>query len=153
MDEQTGLTSFQFTEDMKGFVSLEQTDFDVGYAKGKSSGTHFMFHLTIRSSDLDTFLSSPQHEAEAIGYIDAPCFGGRRPVEMGTFNLLVQTADRDARQMRYRLFFRDGSGQPLTMTGYKAVQGDTGPHVWRDTTTLFVNVFRGHVAAPRGRRR
>ena len=49
------------------------------------------------------------------------------------------------KHMLYRLFFRDGSGHPLTLTGYKLVKNDAGFDVWSDTTTLFTRVLRGHV--------
>jgi hypothetical protein len=47
--------------------------------------------------------------------------------------------------MLYRLFLRDGVGHPLTLTGFKLVKDDAGFDVWRDTTTLFTRVLRGHV--------
>jgi cholesterol oxidase len=50
--------------------------------------------------------------------------------------------------MLYRLWFRDGVGHPLTLTGFKLVP-TTGFDVWKDTTTLFTHVLRG----PRGGRR
>src|SRR5690242_11789460 len=112
MDAKSKPTSFQFTEDMKGFVTLGQTSFQDGYDRGKGSGTSLMFHLTIQSDDLDRFLGPPEHQAQTIGYVDSPSFGGKRPVEKGTFNLLVHAADRNRREMRYRLFFRDAGGQP-----------------------------------------
>jgi cholesterol oxidase len=49
--------------------------------------------------------------------------------------------------MLYRLFFQDGSGQPLTLSGFKDVKDDPGFDLWRDTTTLFVRILRGHVGA------
>ena len=49
--------------------------------------------------------------------------------------------------MLYRLWFRDGAGHPLTMSGFKLVKDDAGFDVWRDTTTLFTRVVRGHVEA------
>ena len=48
--------------------------------------------------------------------------------------------------MLYRLWFRDGVGHPLTMTGFKLVKDDAGFDVWKDTTTLFTRVLQGHVA-------
>src|SRR2546427_8013736 len=147
MDAKTKLTSFQFTEDMKGFVTLVKPNSQDGYDQGKSSGTSLMFHLTIRSDALDGFLNSPEHQAETIGYVDAPCYGGKRVVKKGTFNLFVHAADRNRREMRYRLFFRDGARQPLTLSGFKNVQDDVGPDIWKDTTTLFVNVFGGAIEA------
>jgi cholesterol oxidase len=47
--------------------------------------------------------------------------------------------------MLYRLFFRDGAGHPLTLSGYKLIEDNAGFDVWRDTTTLFTRVLRGHV--------
>src|SRR5262249_956825 len=49
------------------------------------------------------------------------------------------------KHMLYRLHFRDGVGHPLTMTGFKLVKNDAGFDVWKDTTTLFTRVLRGHV--------
>ena len=56
--------------------------------------------------------------------------------------------------MLYRLFFRDGAGHPLTLSGHKLIEDNAGFDVWRDTTTLFTRVLRGHVDEParRGRR-
>ena len=47
--------------------------------------------------------------------------------------------------MLYRLWFSDGVGHPLTMTGFKLVKNDAGFDIWKDTTTLFTRVLRGHV--------
>ena len=52
--------------------------------------------------------------------------------------------------MLYRLYFSDGVGHPLTLTGYKVVEDDAGFDVWRDTTTLFTHVLRGHVGEEAG---
>src|SRR2546426_9461156 len=113
MDAKTKLTSFQLTEDMKGFVTLGQTDFQDGYDQGKSSGTSLMFHLTIRSDDLDGFLNSPEHQAETIGYVDAPCYGGKKGAEKGGFNLFLPAAHRNLRAVRYLGFFPVRGALPL----------------------------------------
>ena len=47
--------------------------------------------------------------------------------------------------MLYRLWFRDGVGHPLTLTGFKLVENDAGFDLWKDTTTLFTKVLKGHV--------
>ncbi len=47
--------------------------------------------------------------------------------------------------MLYRLFFKDGTGRDLTLSGHKRIQDDPGFDLWRDTTTLYVRVLRGHV--------
>jgi hypothetical protein len=71
--------------------------------------------------------------------------GGKLPVERGLFNLFVDDHDPTRKRMLYRLFFRDGVGHPLTLAGFKVVREDSVSHVWRDTTTMYVRVLRGHV--------
>ena len=140
----TGTTSLEFTEEMKGFVTLDEGDPQRGYDQGRRDGTGLMFHLTIRTEDVDTFVAQAEHEAAAAGYVDCDAFGGQRPVERGVFNLFV--GDRpDHRKMLYRLFFTDSVGHPLTLSGFKDVRDDPGFDVWRDTSTLFTTIYGGHV--------
>jgi hypothetical protein len=96
--------------------------------------------------DIDRFAGDPRRSAGAHGYLVCDALGGRLPVEHGAFNLFVDT-EPGVKHMLYRLFFRDGSGHPLTLTGFKLVKNDAGFDVWRDTTTLFTRVLRGHVDA------
>lgn len=145
MDQKVPAT-VQFTEEMKGYVSFEATNFDDGYEAGKKSDTYFMFHLTIKTPDIDTFIASPDQQADAEGYVKCERLGGRRPVEKGVFNLLVDTGSLKTKQMYYRLFFRDGDGKPLTLSGFKRVQDNVGPDIWKDTTTLMTNILEGHVS-------
>jgi cholesterol oxidase len=140
----TETTSLEFTEEMKGFVTLDETDTQRGYDRGRADETKLMFRLTIRTEDVDTFVAEPSHQAGADGYVDCDLFGGRRPVEKGVFNLFV--GDRpDERRMLYRLFFADSAGHPLTLSGFKDVRDDPGFDVWRDTSTLFTTIYAGHV--------
>ena len=138
---------FQFTEEMKGYLAAGETSFEDGFREGKAGDGYFMFHLTIKTDDLDGFLASPEHPADAIGYVEGSLVGGRRSVLKGVFNLFVDTADRNRKEMRYRLFFENAEGRPLTMTGFKSIQDDVGPDIWQDTTTLFTNIFPGHLQA------
>ena len=87
-----------------------------------------------------------RRQAGAYGWIQSDALGGRLPVEHGVFNLFVDT-EPGVKLMLYRLFFRDGVGHPLTLSGFKLVRDDAGFDVWRDTTTLFTRVYRGHVSA------
>ena len=137
--------AFHFTEEMKGFVGPGQTTFRDGYAKGKAACSWLSFHLTIKTEDLDVFLYDGRHEAAARGYVEGPIIGGRCPVGKGTFNLLVDTADTRRKRMSYRLHFHDTFKRARTLSGFKDVQDQFGFDVWRDTTTLFVNLFEDHV--------
>jgi predicted acylesterase/phospholipase RssA len=138
-------TKLRFTEEMKGYVTLDETDFDAGFREGRKSGTFLMFHLTIEVDGVENFVSDPEREATAKGYVRCEALGGKLPVEQGTFNLFVYEEDPSRRRMRYRLFVRDGDGRPLTLNGFKVVEDDPGSDLWTDTTTLFTRILEGHV--------
>ncbi|MDP8993151.1 MAG: GMC family oxidoreductase [Actinomycetota bacterium] len=139
------VTSLEFTEEMKGYVSMGQSDFGQGYRKGKEDGSFLMFHLTIEVDDVDRFVADPAHLASARGWVECEQLGGRLPVHQGVFNLFVDGADPSVTNMMYRLHLTGDAGEPLTLTGYKDVKDDPGLDLWADTTTLFVRVLRGHV--------
>jgi cholesterol oxidase len=137
--------SFQFTEDMKGFVSFSSTNYQEGAEQGKKDNTILNFHLTIKTDDIDQFVDKPEHEAAATGYVFCSELGGKCYVERGIFNLFVTTDDLNKRKMKYRLFFSDDQGKPFTLSGYKEVQDDVGLDIWSDTSTLYTNLFAGHI--------
>ncbi len=140
-------TKLQFTEEMKGFVTLGEPNYDLGFRKGRAQGTALMFHLDIKIDGVNRFIANPNHEAAAEGYIHCDALGGRLPVEKGVFNLFVHDDDPTRKKMLYCLFFRGGQGEPLTLSGYKDIQDDPGLDAWQDTTTLFTTIYRGHVEA------
>ena len=143
-------TSLQFTEDMKGFVTFGETDYQRGHDEGEKNGTSFMFHLTIKMDDVDRFVAEPRHEGRADGYIRCDRLGGERPVEGGIFNLFVDASEPKRKLMLYRLFFLDGNGNPYTMSGFKDVKEDSGFNpieIWKDTSTLYTKIYRGRVTA------
>jgi cholesterol oxidase len=148
--------SVQFTEEMLGHVTFGESDFARGAVAGRDGAGALKFHLTIVVDDIERFGSDPTRRAGAHGYLVCDALGGRLPVERGVFNLFVDT-EPGVKHMLYRLWFRDGSGHPLTMSGFKLVKDDAlrSPNpmlaaaslsdVWKDTTTLFTRVLRGHV--------
>jgi cholesterol oxidase len=132
---------------MKGFLTIGEQDFQAGFRRGKADGTFFMFHLTIETDDVDRFIADPDHEADARGWVSCEALGGKLPVERGIFNLFVDTDDPKLIKMLYRLHFADGSGNPLTMSGFKLVKDDPGYDLWSDTSTLYTRLLQGHVDA------
>ncbi|MEA2214233.1 MAG: cholesterol oxidase [Solirubrobacteraceae bacterium] len=140
-----GATALEFTEEMKGFVTFGQTDFQAGFETGQEAQTAFMFHLTIETDDIDRFVADAQHAARARGWIESDVFGGRLEVTRGDFNLFVDQSEPGTRRMLYRLEFADGQQHPLTMTGFKEVRHGSLLHVWPETTTLYTHVLAGHV--------
>jgi hypothetical protein len=136
--------SVQFTEEMLGHVTFGESDYARGAAPERDGAGALKFHLTIVVDDIERFGTDPTRRAGAHGYLDCDALGGRLPVEHGVFNLFVDT-EPGVKRMLYRLHFRDGAGHPLTLSGYKLVKDDAGFDVWKDTTTLFTRVLRGHV--------
>jgi hypothetical protein len=134
----------RFTEEMLGHVTFGEEDFQRGAVAERDGAAALKFHLTIVVDDIERFGSDPMRRAGAHGYIECDALGGRLPVEHGTFNLFVGS-EPGVKRMLYRLYFRDGTGHPLTLSGHKLIKDDAGFDVWKDTTTLFTRVLRGHV--------
>jgi cholesterol oxidase len=135
----------QFTEVMRGFISRGAGTFRDGFDTGKAKVTPLMFRLTIRVEDIDKFVDDTKHAAEATGFVECETLGGRLTVVKGEFGLFVKTGDSDSRKMLYRLFLTAPDDRTFTLSGFKHVQNSMGADIWADTTTLFVNLFSGHV--------
>lgn len=141
-------TKVSFTEEMKGYMTLGETDYDRGFKTGRENDTNIMFHLTITVDGVNRFVTDPDHDTDDItGYVKCDALGGELPVEGGTFNLFVDEADPSVKTMLYRLFFRNGQGEPLTLSGHKTIKDDPGFDLWHDTTTLYTRILTGHVSA------
>jgi cholesterol oxidase len=136
--------SLEFTEEMKGWFSFAESDFERGAEQGRADGASLMFHLTITTDDVRSFIDDPDHTARARGWVSSDVLGGRLPVERGIFNLFVTEAPR-ARRMLYRLYFEDGVGHPLTLSGFKEIRGGGLTEVWPETSTLYTRILQGHV--------
>jgi cholesterol oxidase len=141
-----GAVALSFTEEMKGYLDFEATDYEEAFEAGKAAGRKLMFHLTITADDIERFIDDAEHEAQVAGWIECDALGGELAVEGGHFNLFVdQDSGRRRKRMYYRLFFRDLAGHPLTLVGFKEVRDDPGFDVWSDTSTLYTLVLSGHV--------
>lgn len=145
----------EFTEEMKGYFSFGGSDYQEGFDGGRTAGWDVMFHLTIATEDTYAFIADPSHVAVARGYVTSDPLGGRLPVERGVFNLFVAAGEADGapvRHMLYRLWFRDVSGRPLTLSGFKDIHHpgqavSTLGDVWSETSTLYTRILDGHVEA------
>ena len=136
----------QFTESMKGFFSLEETeDYESGFEKGKSSNSSFEFILTIKSQDVDSFVEVASHEAGMFGTMLAPALS-KAPLTAvnGTFNLFIEHSnDPDRKKMLYNSLLLSQEGKKYYFKGFKEVFNDKGFDVWKDTTTLFITLHEG----------
>ena len=128
-------TRLSFTEQMKGHLTFGEDDYLRGAQAERKGGMKLTLQLTITFGDLDRAISSPDHEAQASGWVRCDALGGKLRVERGTFNLFGGD-DPGRKRMVYRVFCRDGVGYPLTLVGVKTMCRHRPGHVWRDTTTL-----------------
>jgi predicted patatin/cPLA2 family phospholipase len=138
-------TRLTFTEEMKGFVTRGETDFDKGFRRGQQAHTDLMFHLDVVVAGVHDFVTNEGTTSAATGWVKSADFGGQLPVEQGWFNLFVDSSTPTLKHMLYRLFFTDGSGKPMTLSGFKILNDGPGANFWHDTTTLFTHIFEGHV--------
>lgn len=144
----TDPTTLSFTEEMKGYITFGETDYDRGFRQGSASGTFLMVHLTINIAGVERFVTDPAHEAAVEGYVGCDALGGNLPVERGSFHLFTDDGDPTVKKMTYRLFFSDRAGHPLTLSGFKLIKDQPGIDIWTATTTLFTHLWQGHVEAP-----
>lgn len=134
----------EFTEELKGFVTVGEPDYQEGFRRGKEADHAAVLHLTVTIDDVDRFIADPGQKARAAGWVECEALGGRLPVEHGIFNLFADEAEPDRTHVYYRLFFSDGAGGPLTLSGSKDVLDEPGLDRWPDTATLYVRILRGH---------
>lgn len=140
------MSGLHFTEVMRGVLTPRPTSF----ARGLETGTvPITLALTVRIADMARFLADPMHRADPQGYVECPLVGGRRAVLAGEVQLLAPTGDHDRRVMAYRLVVEDPARRRWTVSGVKEVQDRLGFDLWRDTTTLETNLFRGEIDAAR----
>lgn len=136
----------QFTESMKGYFSLDETDdYAKGFEKGKASDSPFEFTLTIKSNDVESFVGIATHEAGMFGTMLAPSLS-KFPLTAvnGTFNLFIEHShDPDRKKMIYNTLLLSQEGKKYYFMGFKEVFNDKGFDVWKDTTTLFITLHEG----------
>lgn len=135
-----------FTETMKGYFSLgELEDYDKAYEVGKQQHSAFEFTLTILSEDVDSLVNINIHEAAMIGTMNAPALSEFPLTALnGVFNLfVVDPNDSGRKKMLYKAQLESREGKKFYFEGFKEVQNDKGLDVWKDTTTLFINLYEG----------
>ena len=139
-----------FTERMTGYVSQTTlTGYAAAAAAGQAQGDaagQLTFVLSIIADNLDAMLADPSHLARIVGTVVAP---GLSPAPLavtgGQFNLFVpDPANPGNRQMKYRLPLTAEDGHEFVLSGYKEMREGGGLGLWRDTTTLYVDVYAGN---------
>jgi hypothetical protein len=101
----------------------------------------FSIDLAARISDLEEFLRSPRHRVGFRQGIVASDHFGPCPVTDAAIDLLVRGREHYEQEMCYRVCFSQGQ-EKFTLFGFKDING-TRLRPWYDTTTIFVEVYRG----------
>jgi hypothetical protein len=140
-----------FRERMAGPVAFGCSDTLVATEIGDARSEEMTLRLRVEIDDLDAFLGDRQHRTMVSGSVDCDILGGVLPIERGSLALLPETGPGRETTMEYRLDFADRTGRELTLVGVKTVHDNPGPDLWRDTTTLNVQLFpRRHDLRPDG---
>ncbi|MEH6444787.1 MAG: GMC family oxidoreductase N-terminal domain-containing protein [Oceanospirillaceae bacterium] len=146
----------QFTETMKGYVSthgLNETTLDKdtistfkqAEARAKAANSPLQFTITVSSTDLETLLHSPAHNAHITGTVLAPAIcDGPLTISAGTFNLfVVYPHSPDTKHMNYNMQLTSKTGDKYYFSGYKFIEQGAIGDVWPATSTLYVDIYRG----------
>jgi hypothetical protein len=91
--------------------------------------------VTARISDIDAFVLADGRRARTTGTVHCQELGGSLPIEDGEMEIFVPSGDDGVWLISYRIAFRDGAGNPLTLVGAKRLTGDLW-HLWREATTV-----------------
>lgn len=141
-----GKARLSFEETMRGHVAAGQWDFRSGYENGKTARSALVLSLRVTIDDPERFLASDEHRAGVTGRVSSILYGNDRPIESGWLDILrTSPGDLNRKLLVYRLHLHDEDGNEITLAGHKDVHDDFGFDLWRDTTTLNVNVLSGHV--------
>ena len=133
-----------FRENLAGHLACGASDPAAGTA-----GTPFALRTAVTIPDLRRFLADPEHGARLTAEVDLDPLGRNVPALGGTFRLFAPAGRPNARIIRYELAFRH-DGEAYRLVGEKEIANDPGFDLWRDTTTLFVRVYRGDAVAGAG---
>ena len=101
-DDKPGIA---FHEIMLGPFALAEFDPHIGAEKGKAAGTTLSIACNITISNVDRFISDPNHKGDIIGQISYSPFSENMSAKYGLFNLFLPTVDSMYKLMVYELGF------------------------------------------------
>ena len=135
-------TEVRFSETLNGFVGFGATEFAAGLEQGQADGTALVLHLDICIEDLDEFLDLPEHRAKLQGSVECDRLGGKRPIELGTLQFLVDSGDPTRKQINYEISFQDERGVTVQLTASKNLTDQSQSGAWQEIATAFTKLSR-----------
>lgn len=136
----------EFTETMRGYFSAAvKDDYERAADQGKQDDSPCEFTLTVTSDYLEQMLKDPNHTARLTGTVTVPVLDPRPLTVLGgQFRLFVPDPQHvETRQMHYGMLLGDTEGRRFYFDGFKVIQNDGVFDIWRDTTTLYITIYRG----------
>lgn len=139
-----GSAGVKFTERMAGYISDRSgADYEAAATVGHSFGREFAFTVDVRIDDVDAFLVDDDHQGTLAGL--AVCRDlSPDPLDIsnGVFRLMRRSPDQvETRLFEYTMTLTARDGRQFLFTGQKHVHSDLRVgDLWRDTTTLFIDI-------------
>ena len=142
---------------MRGFVTapanVGSPDPDDGFRgpykeawkRGKADGSDIDFVVTITSRDVAGMIADSNHPAKLFGIVECPLLSPEPlGVHGGDFSLFVPEPDEvETRKMTYRMVLQSEENETYFFDGFKHIHDDRGFDSIRDTTELYVDIYRG----------
>ena len=134
----------RFTETMRGWLApYSGQTHEVADAAGRAGGADAYFILTVVTPDVAAMVADPDKRSPAYGCVVLPMIEpAPLRVTDGWLDLFVD-AGPNVVQMRYGLELAGLTGTDYLRGVKEIVHRSWFPTVFMDTTTLFVDVYRG----------
>ncbi|MGH2552658.1 MAG: hypothetical protein ACRDEB_03010, partial [Chitinophagaceae bacterium] len=132
-------------EEMKGYITVDATDFQKGYLQGREKNTYIVVHFEVIADDVENFVTRPDHQGHLKGYIRCNQLWGKERTYEGTINLFTATDNPWLKKLFYRLYFKDEQENQLTFYGIKELSDYPFSSVLKDTQILYTKILKGWV--------
>jgi predicted acylesterase/phospholipase RssA len=126
----------RFRKCFQGHVSLAQRP---------ESKQDLKIELCIHIADLEAFLADPEHAARITGHLSCPAFGPLVLLDDSRF--FMASLPNRTRRIGYELRF-DSGNRRYRLNAEQILHDDPGPDMWRDLSTLSVQLLATEPDAP-----
>lgn len=106
------------------------------------------FSILIDIADMEQYLADPLHQAPVTGSVEMGDAAQPLPILEGWCRFFIDSDSPGLKYMTYRLVFDHPVHGRTTLFGKKLIHSDLhGLDLWRDSTTLYVELFEGELPA------
>ena len=133
----------RFVEEMSGYLTEGETDFERGEKSGKERNTPCGFEVTIHIEEVENFTHLSGRKAQLTGSVSYPALGKNLSIRNGVFGLFRPDPATAKRHMTYSFSFTGNDGKDYFLSGYKVIYDDPKFDLVEDMTKLFTRIYRG----------